>query len=534
MGNAESSPSRPPSAVPSLAARTRSLDSPFGYSPTFRESRSMQYESMTPPPMVTLSSSSSRATPESINERSETPQAPPPTTHASVLAKGLPVNHLYTLVNQFGGRAALAGLSTAQVVDKFIRPMTSASNVSLCGYMTLNSNASLVQDAQYFISHSHSSSFLGLVDALESWALSNNLNAFSTIVWIDIFSLSQHSTAERDLAWFEYTQRKIQKIGNTVLVLDWANPIPLVRTWCLFEAWVGAGAGRLNIAISQKGLEWFLEEFKLDSGRFCGYVGSIDCEMSATTTPTDKQTLLHILTRDNPIPTINRTLSHLLASWITFTLQQQIANNPSPQSSAQYMYALANFHRLSGNLHAAEHILFQCLQKQKQVLGETHEQTLVTLGTLALVYISQTRFESAEPLLLQCCLASQRALGSDHVDTINATFNLAQFYVSRGRLDQAEPLFLEAIQAQKRVLGPTHPETVESITILANLYAREGWFEKALPLLKETIDKLGGVGPAVVPLLEAMEGVRRGLAGAVSAMEGRLSRLSSQSTPQVV
>ena len=48
-----------------------------------------------------------------------------------------------------------------------------------------------------------------------------------TFFWFDIFSNSQHNVADKPFEWWtQVFQSNVQRIGHTLLVLEWENPIP--------------------------------------------------------------------------------------------------------------------------------------------------------------------------------------------------------------------------------------------------------------------------------------------------------------------
>ncbi|GIL66739.1 hypothetical protein Vafri_20215, partial [Volvox africanus] len=128
-------------------------------------------------------------------------------------------------------RKDAATLSTSQVVQEVIKPMTASS---ACRLADLNMN-DLVSEADigppdYFISHAWSMPFLQLLDCFFNH-LQGALD--STRVWLDIFAVNQHPGAEQkdDL---ENLRTAIALSQATLVCLD-ARGTPLERVWCLYE-----------------------------------------------------------------------------------------------------------------------------------------------------------------------------------------------------------------------------------------------------------------------------------------------------------
>ena len=89
-----------------------------------------------------------------------------------------------------------------------------------------------------FVSHAWAYCFLKLIAALEAWE-DKRLAAGATtptFFWLDLFTNSQHGTAELPFEWWRDTfSSNVSAIGHTLLVLEWEDPVPLRRAWCLLE-----------------------------------------------------------------------------------------------------------------------------------------------------------------------------------------------------------------------------------------------------------------------------------------------------------
>ena len=76
----------------------------------------------------------------------------------------------------------------------------------------------------------------------------------------DIFVGSQHKAAALDTRWFKDAFAQVVKqIGHTLLVLQpWHAPLPLTRSWCLWEIYSTVdGGAELQIVLSPAQREAF-------------------------------------------------------------------------------------------------------------------------------------------------------------------------------------------------------------------------------------------------------------------------------------
>jgi hypothetical protein len=113
----------------------------------------------------------------------------------------LPSTFLRELNDANGGEAAFEGLTTSQVKRSIIVPQTLASKLSLCAQMKRACDAR-VQPATWFISHAWSYKFLDLVKALEAFFADKG---GVIVIWLDLFSTSQHSTFSKPPEWRQQT-----------------------------------------------------------------------------------------------------------------------------------------------------------------------------------------------------------------------------------------------------------------------------------------------------------------------------------------
>ena len=74
------------------------------------------------------------------------------------------------------------------------------------------------------------------------------------------------------------------------------------------------------------------------------------------------------------------------------------------------------------------------------MLGDTHPDTLETLGNLAYTYQAAGRLDEAIPLLESALADCERVLGDAHPDTLTSRNNLANAYRDAGRLAESEML----------------------------------------------------------------------------------------------
>ena len=117
----------------------------------------------------------------------------PSYTHNYSTNTGISLGFWEVFITKHGGRKTFEGLTGYDVKERFVKPDTSESKLSLCHHLLLEKklNGALcayVGKPAWFVSHAYSYMFLDVYDAL----LSFFKNDKSTFVYYDIFSLDQH------------------------------------------------------------------------------------------------------------------------------------------------------------------------------------------------------------------------------------------------------------------------------------------------------------------------------------------------------
>ncbi|KAJ7748714.1 hypothetical protein B0H14DRAFT_3603991 [Mycena olivaceomarginata] len=163
-------------------------------------------------------------------------------------------------------------------------------------------------------------------------------------------------------------------------------------------------------------------------------------------------------------------------------------------------------------IQEAKFLQVTVLEKQKQLFGTDHPDTLLAMGNLASTYYRFGRYPEAVPLEVTVLEKRKQSLGADHPDTLSchgnlaATYqkwkkvfgktilthcvtmaNLAATYVSLEDNQEAEPLGVTVLEKnRKQLFGADHPDT---LLAMANwLHILPAWKStKKLRLLDVTV-----------------------------------------------
>ncbi|QRV95644.1 kinesin light chain [Ceratobasidium sp. AG-Ba] len=154
------------------------------------------------------------------------------------------------------------------------------------------------------------------------------------------------------------------------------------------------------------------------------------------------------------------------------------------------MSHLAFTYRHKGRYNESAALEEQLVETRKRVSGNEHRETLTAMRNLATTYYYLGRYTDAQSLHQHILDTSTRVHGHDHPHTLLSMHSLAVTYQAQGRYDQAEALLLKVVDARKRVSGDEHPETLTSMHALASTYYRQGRYDEAESMQEHVMEVL--------------------------------------------
>jgi CHAT domain-containing protein len=130
----------------------------------------------------------------------------------------------------------------------------------------------------------------------------------------------------------------------------------------------------------------------------------------------------------------------------------------------------------------------QTLAIRRELLGEDHPHSILSLFNVAAQYHALHRYADAKPLYEQARDLYKRRLGEDHPDYAMSLHSLAGLYRDLGDPRQARPLLEQVRDLRQRLLGEGHPDYAASLNNLAGLYQDLHDYRKALVLFEQARD----------------------------------------------
>jgi tetratricopeptide (TPR) repeat protein len=297
-----------------------------------------------------------------------------------------------------------------------------------------------VGEAKVFISHAWKYEFLDVVDAL----MYHFKDEADIIVWFDLFSNNQHKAVDLTFDWWCNTFKSaIQQFGRTVMVLaPWDDPIPLTRGWCLFELYCTADTGSdFEVAMSASHQQHFLDDMAKDGQQAMNkMLATINAEKSECWKPEDRDRIFDAVRKTVGFPGINAMVFEQLRTWVIVVTLAAVGREADITKLVGLKSTLGKLYEGQGKYTEAEPLYVECLAMRKQVLGDRHPSTLVSMNNLAALYDSQGKLAEAEPLYVECLAMHRQVLGDRHPSTLMTMNNLAILYKNQGRGDEAKAL----------------------------------------------------------------------------------------------
>ncbi|TPX76320.1 hypothetical protein CcCBS67573_g02396 [Chytriomyces confervae] len=249
--------------------------------------------------------------------------------------QGLPFSHFHVLINEWGGKEAVAGMTTAKVCETFIKPMTRDGGKSLCATYAEGCNIErqgLLGKADWFVSHSWGSPFLDTVNALDDFFSDKGLDLDKTMVWFDLFSNGQHDTGSKPFDWWKTTfLQAVEAIGRVVMILmPWRDPVPLKRAWCVYELYAcHLTRSRFEFAVTRAEkaafmdwLFWHVESFFLE-------LQQVGCAQSQATKASDRKAIFAVIKSGIGFVKLDLLVLNTVREWVRIQIQRKIKNEPS-------------------------------------------------------------------------------------------------------------------------------------------------------------------------------------------------------------
>ncbi|MFM1873367.1 MAG: Serine/threonine-protein kinase PknB, partial [Planctomycetota bacterium] len=167
-----------------------------------------------------------------------------------------------------------------------------------------------------------------------------------------------------------------------------------------------------------------------------------------------------------------------------------------PLVAAQLRQSLALRYRKLGLYAASAPLQRSALAARRSLLGNDHEDTLLSIAEMASLLRSQGVFDESEALFREAVATYRNRFGDEHPATINTIGALGEMLWEAGRPAEAEPLLRDVLAKLRRIQGDDHPETLVVINNLGLLLSAQDHYAAAEPFYRESLERsLRVLGP---------------------------------------
>ncbi len=138
-----------------------------------------------------------------------------------------------------------------------------------------------------------------------------------------------------------------------------------------------------------------------------------------------------------------------------------------------------------GHYEDAEEVFDELYQKQREDLGERHEDTLKSQWWLSLTLYEEAKYDEAKTMLYECCEGRKETLGQKHADTLSVQWKLGSILYDEKQYKEAKEMLYECFEGRREVLGEKHVDTLSARLWLGLTLYGEKKYEEAEKILNE-------------------------------------------------
>ena len=263
-------------------------------------------------------------------------------------------------------------MTTKDVMEEVTKAATVGTKVSYVEMLACR-GSTVVGDATKFVSHAWKYSFESLVESLAPCVKPD------TFVWVDICTVNQHETVQRPFAWWQTTFKEaVGGIGHTLLVLaPWENPVPLTRSWCLWEIFSTVSMGaRLEVVLSRSEEARFVEVLRYDFHSIAAHLCTLDTRCAEAGSPDDQKGIhAAVDAEDGGFQAVNQRCQLGIQEGLVDIATRRLGTMEDGEEKWTFMNQLGLLLQDQGKLTEAQALWERALKGYEETLGPMHPDT---------------------------------------------------------------------------------------------------------------------------------------------------------------
>lgn len=154
---------------------------------------------------------------------------------------------------------------------------------------------------------------------------------------------------------------------------------------------------------------------------------------------------------------------------------------------------------------------------------DTYRSLVMAMNDLSVIHGDCGEWTEAERLQTTAFQHLRRVRGDSHPEVLNMQANLARSKMRLGQLEEATRMLEEVVRVKQRVLRPDHYELIGSMSTLAMAYEKQGKLQEARQLFDTVVERsksiLGEDNPSTIQRTIALAMVQRAEGDLEDALE---------------
>lgn len=423
--------------------------------------------------------------------------------------KGVNVDFFEAFVLRCGGIQALEGLNSADVWETFIRRTTSPKAQSYCDYLYEDCGTKYVGEATVLVCQTWHYKFLDVVKAILNFFESER----TTIVWLDLFSVNHHRQPLISVDWLCGSFRTtLSHFNRMVLVLSpWQNPIPLNRSWCLWEIYCctvdRSPPMNLEIAMSGKGTKAFLKSLFTSICDIHDAISAIDiCNAVASNNDHSRVIRAAADSCGGGADNFNHKIRNVFYDWL-YTVALDLNASmcagvtaagicdkiPSPAEEKYHLPVdslTSDVFRLierSKNYQYAISVLSTESSIRRKLYGTDHYRTLHVRSLLGRCWVATEEYDLAFECYKELLTSFSKKEEEYKTEVLDILYQLAVLYRLRNNPKSAVPILQKVVNKRAALMGWDDSKTLEAVDCLALTFEEMGKWTEAQQWRKQSV-----------------------------------------------